>query len=52
MTDSDGDTPLFVCEQRETAKVLVEEFGADFSHTNQEGQTVSRGRVGLDAAFD
>lgn len=38
-TDSDGDTPLFVCESVEAAKCLVEEFHADASHKNNEGLT-------------
>ncbi|KAN0061570.1 hypothetical protein ACQY0O_006417 [Thecaphora frezii] len=40
-TDSDGDTPLFVCETVETARVLVEEFGADPEWKNGEGVTAA-----------
>ncbi|AMD21465.1 HER186Wp [Eremothecium sinecaudum] len=37
--DNDGDTPLHHTEDIAVAKVLVEEFGADFSITNEEGKT-------------
>lgn len=40
--DSDGDSPLFVVEDLETAKLLVEEFKADVGRKNNEGQTVSK----------
>ncbi|KAK0542064.1 hypothetical protein OC846_001718 [Tilletia horrida] len=40
--DSDGDTPLFVCEAVEPARVLIEEFGADPRHVNLEGKTAAR----------
>ncbi|KAL9050610.1 MAG: hypothetical protein Q9162_006532 [Coniocarpon cinnabarinum] len=33
--DSDGDTPLFYTESRESARVLVEELGADWSISNR-----------------
>lgn len=39
--DDDGDTPLFLVEDVETAKVLVEEFGADAHRKNKEGLSVS-----------
>ncbi|PWN51449.1 hypothetical protein IE53DRAFT_386192, partial [Violaceomyces palustris] len=39
VTDSDKDTPLFVCEDVETAKLLIEEFGADPKWKNEEGLT-------------
>ncbi|PWZ01016.1 ankyrin [Testicularia cyperi] len=39
VTDSDGDTPLFVCEDVATARCLVEEFHANAKHTNHEGLT-------------
>lgn len=38
-TDSDGDTPLFVCESVDTARCLVEEYQANASHKNNEGLT-------------
>lgn len=38
-TDSDLDTPLFVCETVESARCLIEEFGADAKHKNAEGLT-------------
>lgn len=41
VTDEDGDTPLFVVEDIETAKVLIEEFGADPKRTNAEGRTAA-----------
>lgn len=37
--DSDGDTPLHHCEDANTAKVIVEELGADITLTNEEGKT-------------
>lgn len=37
--DSDGDTPLHHVEDVATAKVLVEELGADYKIRNSEGQT-------------
>lgn len=40
--DEDGDTPLFFCEDRPTAELLVTEFGADASLENDEGITVRR----------
>jgi len=39
--DHDGDTPLFVAETVEVAKVLVEELHADPNHQNESGLTVS-----------
>ncbi|EPQ31739.1 uncharacterized protein PFL1_01071 [Pseudozyma flocculosa PF-1] len=38
-TDSDGDTPLFVCETVEAARVLIDEFKADPKWKNNEGDT-------------
>lgn len=38
--DEDGDTPLFFCEDVETAKLLVTEFNADAQIKNDEGLTV------------
>lgn len=38
-TDSDLDTPLFVCETIEAAKCLIDEFGADAKHKNADGLT-------------
>lgn len=38
-TDSDLDTPLFVCETVESARCLIEEFKADAQHKNSEGLT-------------
>ncbi|KAK7206048.1 ankyrin repeat-containing domain protein [Myxozyma melibiosi] len=37
--DEDGETPLFVVEKVETAKVLIEELGADWKVKNDEGVT-------------
>ncbi|KAK9322963.1 hypothetical protein V1517DRAFT_321849 [Lipomyces orientalis] len=39
ITDEDSETPLFVVETVEAAKVLVEELGADWTHKNSEGYT-------------
>ncbi|CAO1628480.1 unnamed protein product [Jaminaea pallidilutea] len=39
VTDSDGDTPLHVAEDIETATILIDEFGADPSRKNDEGRT-------------
>jgi hypothetical protein len=39
ITDEDGETPLFVVETVEAAKVLIEELGADWKHKNSEGVT-------------
>ncbi|EST06420.1 Ankyrin repeat-containing domain protein [Kalmanozyma brasiliensis GHG001] len=41
-TDEDLDTPLFVCETVETARCLIEEFGADARHKNSEGLTAAQ----------
>lgn len=41
-TDSDLDTPLFVCETVETARCLIEEFSADAKHKNSEGLTAAQ----------
>ncbi|KAJ1034147.1 hypothetical protein NDA18_001014 [Ustilago nuda] len=41
-TDSDLDTPLFVCETVETACCLIEEFKADVKHKNSEGLTAAQ----------
>ncbi|KAJ1032496.1 hypothetical protein NDA16_000520 [Ustilago loliicola] len=41
-TDSDLDTPLFVCETVETARCLIEEFSADAKHKNSEGITAAQ----------
>jgi hypothetical protein len=38
-TDEDGDTPLFAVEDVETARMLVEEFGADAKRENSAGDT-------------
>lgn len=40
ITDEDGDTPLHSVESIEAAKVLVEEFNADWHRKNSSGQTV------------
>jgi len=40
ITDPDGDSPLFVCEDVESVKVLIE-AGADPKHVNESGMTVS-----------
>lgn len=40
-TDEDGDTPLFAAEDVETARILVEEFGADAKRENTAGDTVA-----------
>ena len=42
ITDADGDTPLFVVEDVETARILIEEFEADAKHKNQEGLTAAQ----------
>ncbi|KAK9368600.1 ankyrin repeat-containing protein [Lipomyces kononenkoae] len=39
ITDEDGETPLFVVETVEAAKVLIEELGADWKHKNSQGIT-------------
>ncbi|CUS08337.1 unnamed protein product [Tuber aestivum] len=39
--DSEGDTPLFVAETVEVARVLVEELGADVGHRNGLGLTAA-----------
>lgn len=41
-TDSDLDTPLFVCETVESAKCLIEEFSADAKHKNSEGLSAAQ----------
>lgn len=41
-TDSDLDTPLFVCETVESAQCLIEEFSADARHKNSEGLTAAQ----------
>ncbi|KDN52113.1 ankyrin [Tilletiaria anomala UBC 951] len=46
VTDSDGDTPLFVTEQPEIASILIEDFGADAKHRNHDERTA------LDAAVE
>lgn len=40
IADNDGDTLLHVTEDLETAKVLVEEYKADWKAKNSDGQTV------------
>lgn len=40
-TDEDGDTPLFAAEDVETARILVEEFGADAKRENAAGDTAA-----------
>lgn len=42
--DPEGDSPLFVCETVEIAKMLVE-AGADAKHVNENEMTVSPRRV-------
>jgi len=37
--DLDGDTPLHHCDEAGSARVLVEEGGADFRLTNDQGET-------------
>ncbi|KAL8870309.1 MAG: hypothetical protein Q9174_003617, partial [Haloplaca sp. 1 TL-2023] len=37
--DEDGETPLFVVETVETARILVEELGCDTEIKNEEGMT-------------
>ncbi|BFZ58441.1 hypothetical protein PYCC9005_005503 [Savitreella phatthalungensis] len=39
LEDFEGDTPLYVVEDRETARVIVEELGGDTAHRNKEGLT-------------
>lgn len=39
--DNEGDTPLHHVEDLDTAKVMVEELGADFKLKNSEGQTAA-----------
>lgn len=41
-TDSDLDTPLFVCETVESARCLIEEFSADAKHKNANGLTAAQ----------
>ncbi|TKY85154.1 hypothetical protein EX895_006234 [Sporisorium graminicola] len=41
-TDSDLDTPLFVCETVESARCLIEEFSADAKHKNADGLTAAQ----------
>ncbi|SNX82344.1 uncharacterized protein MEPE_01050 [Melanopsichium pennsylvanicum] len=41
-TDSDLDTPLFVCETIDSARCLIEEFSADAKHKNSEGLTAAQ----------
>lgn len=41
-TDEDGDTPLHSVEDADVARILVEEFKADWKLKNSEGQTVSK----------
>ncbi|SJX61044.1 uncharacterized protein SRS1_12266 [Sporisorium reilianum f. sp. reilianum] len=41
-TDSDLDTPLFVCETVESARCLIEEFAADPKHKNADGLTAAQ----------
>lgn len=40
--DNDGDTPLFFCDVLETAKLVVEEYGADPKHRNHEGLSAAQ----------
>lgn len=40
ITDNDGDTPLHSVEDVKVARVLIEEFGADWRRKNSSGQTV------------
>lgn len=39
LKDEDDETPLFVVETSETAKILVEEFGANVRHKGSDGLT-------------
>ncbi|KAJ9477758.1 Ankyrin repeat-containing protein [Pseudozyma hubeiensis] len=41
-TDSDLDTPLFVCETIEAARCLIEEFHGDAKHRNADGLTAAQ----------
>lgn len=41
MEDNEGDTPLFFCDNVETAKILVEAFHANAQHKNHEGKTAA-----------
>ncbi|CDW96894.1 hypothetical protein [Sporisorium scitamineum] len=41
-TDSDLDTPLFVCETVDSARCLIEEFSADAKHKNADGLTAAQ----------
>lgn len=41
--DPEGDSPLFVCETVDIAKMLVE-AGADAKHVNENEMTVNNGR--------
>jgi uncharacterized protein len=41
IVDHDGDTPLHMCELREIAVIMVEEFGADPKIRNSNGKLVS-----------
>lgn len=41
ITDEDGDTPLHSVEDADVARILVEEFKADWKLKNSEEQTVS-----------
>lgn len=41
-TDSDLDTPLFVCETVDSARCLIEEFHADAKHKNADGLTAAQ----------
>ncbi|KAL9940935.1 hypothetical protein V8E36_000423 [Tilletia maclaganii] len=47
--DSDGDTPLFVCEAVEAAKLLIEKYGADPKHRNLDGKTAAQSAYENDA---
>lgn len=41
VTDNDGDTPLFFAEKLDTAKLLVDDLGADPTHRNDAGLTAA-----------
>ena len=48
--DEDGETPLFVVETVEAARVLVEELGADTSMKNEEGMTAEE-KIGIEGDY-
>mmetsp|Transcript_1307 Transcript_1307/g.2805 ORF Transcript_1307/g.2805 Transcript_1307/m.2805 type:complete len:168 (-) Transcript_1307:21-524(-) len=42
--DADGDTPLHHCDEKEVARILIEEGKADWSVRNAEGKTVRQAK--------